>query len=873
MTVAAGTKIGVYEVLALVGAGGMGEVYRARDSKLKRDVALKILPDQFAHDTDRLARFQREAEVLASINHPGIAGIYGFEEYSGTQALVLELVEGETLEEVIRRGPVALDEALTIARQIAESLEAAHEKGVIHRDLKPANVKVTTEGRVKVLDFGLAKVFEAGDAGDMSKSPTLMSRSAPGMIIGTPSYLSPEQARGKPVDKRADIWAFGCVLYEMLTGKQAFAGETMSDVMASILARDANWEALPASIGAPVRDLIMRCLQKDPVRRLRDIGDARIEIESLIAKGSASPIPTSITSELPRRFPTALVLTALLVVLAAVNVGLVLTRQPPNLTWSGSMLGGPGAALGPRISPDGHLVAFMAWVDKTNQVAVMNPESGDWTILTHDKTHGYLSNVCWSSDGTKIYYGRIDGVPRGIFSVPALGGEERLVLENAKAPEALPDGSLLFIRTNENRRSQIYRLWPETGKIDALPAFPTASDFAAARGFHDGKAAAFLGRSAEQAPEDSSYYIYEIDLESKQTRRIVLDRSLPAELTTSTIAISSDDKFILAEAQNGDLFDIVKIPRAGGSAEIVISTTNPFNYIDAAHDGSIVVDQVSRPFGVLALTRSDTTPQTVFSTTLPVPDAPIVTLPDGRMIVQGNRNGRSHLGIAKPGESAFPFLQTTEETAVPAAPLRDDQFTFIIGSGMTRRIAVASVNDGRIIRRLEKIDGAGVNFLASSPDGRTIYYQSGKNIWSVPSADGEPHLIRPGDSMAVDPGGKYLIVQLTEKETVRFVRVPLDGGAETQLSFPEVHLANSITGNAIRSDGAIIATLAFGDFNWGLGLLHPDTGKMDRIAVDPSFDVHWPTFLPDGSIRVAGFGFNATMWRFRPTDFNGSSHK
>ena len=261
-----GQTIGSYRITAKLGAGGMGEVYRAHDTKLDRDVAIKMLPAAFAQDPERLARFEREAKVLASLNHPNIAQIYGIED----RALVMELVEGETLD-----GPLPVETALNYAKQIADALEAAHEKGITHRDLKPANVMITPAGVVKVLDFGLASVAQAstGDSGDPSNSPTLtISPNSAGMILGTAGYMSPEQARGKPVDKRADIWAFGVVLYEMLTGKRLFEGETISDTLAQVLTKEPDWEQVPAK----VRRLLQRCLEKDPAKRLRDIGDWRL---------------------------------------------------------------------------------------------------------------------------------------------------------------------------------------------------------------------------------------------------------------------------------------------------------------------------------------------------------------------------------------------------------------------------------------------------------------------------------------------------------------------------------------------------------------------------------------------------------------------
>jgi len=257
MTLDTGSRVGPYEILAPLGAGGMGEVYRALDPRLRRDVALKVLPDLFAGDAERLARFQREAHVLASLNHPNIAAIYGLEEGHGIRCLVLELIEGATLAERIAEGPIPVEEALDIARQIAEALEAAHEKGIIHRDLKPANVKVTPQGVVKVLDFGLAKALEgeaASGVSDASLSPTLTAPATQkGVILGTAAYMSPEQARGRAADRRADIWAFGVVLLEMLTGRRIFTGETISDTLAAVLRAEPEWDALPAGTPASIR--------------------------------------------------------------------------------------------------------------------------------------------------------------------------------------------------------------------------------------------------------------------------------------------------------------------------------------------------------------------------------------------------------------------------------------------------------------------------------------------------------------------------------------------------------------------------------------------------------------------------------------------
>ncbi|MGA2260704.1 MAG: protein kinase [Acidobacteriota bacterium] len=322
-----------YRITAKLGAGGMGEVYRAEDTKLKRHVAIKVLPDIFSSDPERLARFEREAKLLASLNHPNIAAIYGLEEAGGKRFLVLELVEGETLAQRIAKGPLPVDEALEVCRQIAEGLEAAHEKGIIHRDLKPANVKVTPEGKVKVLDFGLARALhDQAATADLSHSPTITeAMTRPGVVLGTAAYMSPEQARGKPIDKRADIWAFGCVLYECLTGKRAFRGDDVTEVMAKILEAEPDWSLLPANTPSSIHALLRRCLRKDSKRRQQDILDARIEIEESAAK-DAVPIQAS---PAPRRFSLLWrAACAAVLLLAVILIGVALMRYLQPATSS-----------------------------------------------------------------------------------------------------------------------------------------------------------------------------------------------------------------------------------------------------------------------------------------------------------------------------------------------------------------------------------------------------------------------------------------------------------------------------------------------------------------------------------------------------------
>jgi serine/threonine protein kinase/Tol biopolymer transport system component len=408
MTLAAGTKLGSYEVVAAIGAGGMGEVYRAHDTKLGRDVAIKVLPEAFAHDPERLSRFQREAKMLASLNHPNIATIHGLEQSGDTSYLVMELVSGETLAERVKAGPLGIEEALKIAVQIAEALEAAHEKNIIHRDLKPANVKLTPEGKVKVLDFGLAKAF-AGDAAndDPSNSPTLSAAATmQGTILGTAAYMSPEQARGKACDKRTDIWAFGCVLYELLTRGQAFHGETTTEILAAVLRGEPDWQALPDTTPLSIRALLRRCLQKEMNKRARDAGDLRIEIEEALAAPVAAETvrPAKGIRALWRR-PLILGLGALLfgAVIASLAtwnlkpspspmpVSRLTITLPPGQQLT-SLENGPALA----ISPDGTRLAYSALKGGTQQLYLRAMDSLEATPIPG--TEGAM-NPFFSPDG------------------------------------------------------------------------------------------------------------------------------------------------------------------------------------------------------------------------------------------------------------------------------------------------------------------------------------------------------------------------------------------------------------------------------------------------------------------------------------------
>ncbi len=407
-----GKTLSHYKVLEKIGQGGMGEVYRAEDTNLSREVAIKVLPEQFTQDPQRLARFEREAKLLASLNHPNIAAIHSFEHADEVHFLVLELVPGETLQERVAKGPVPVEEALEVCRQIAEGVEAAHEKGVIHRDLKPSNVKVTPEGKVKILDFGLAKAFEEETpVTDISQSPTLteeMTRA--GVILGTAAYMSPEQAKGKPVDKRADIFAFGCVLYELLTGKRVFEGETIAETIAAVLKSEPDWAALPQNIPWRIQELLRRCLTKDAHDRLPHIANVRIEIK-LALEEPATVSPTGVVNtaqpSLWRR--TVPWTVALLMGVTAVSIAFWSSSSPtvPSLRKL-VITPSPTAPLGNRrftdlaISPDGSHVVYFVGVGTRSQLYVRAMD--DLTAVALRGTEGVDREFFFSPDSKWVAF-------------------------------------------------------------------------------------------------------------------------------------------------------------------------------------------------------------------------------------------------------------------------------------------------------------------------------------------------------------------------------------------------------------------------------------------------------------------------------------
>jgi eukaryotic-like serine/threonine-protein kinase len=616
MTLVTGTKLGSYEITAEIGKGGMGEVYRARDAKLGRDVAIKVLPASFARDAERMARFEREAKVLASLNHPNIAAIYGFEDSGDAHALVMELVEGPTLADRIGGAAAAItptptglptstgtqttrkvaatqigqaraipiDEALRIARQIADALEYAHEHGIVHRDLKPANIKVSREDAVKILDFGLAKAVE-GDASsmDMANSPTLthMATQA-GVLLGTAAYMSPEQAKAKPVDRRADIWAFGCVLYEMLTGQLACQGDTVADTLAAVLKNEPDWDRLPKDTPAHIRVLLQRCLQKDPRQRLRDIGDARIALDEVLS-GTApqmAPALAEPASAWRRALPWAVAGTlviALIVVAALWRIG---SSAPLSMHFS-AVTNFAGVQAQPAISPDGRSVAFVSDRDGHYNIYVGLLSGGSLVQITHDAN--FKSRPAWSPDGSTIAYAQLnDSGLWDIWEVPALGGTPRRVILNVTDPAWSPDGkSLAYVSIADGTlwTSGVYgenarELTPRDISpflIDGRAAEPRFSP--------GGREIAFL-RLANGPYGDLAV----LNLRSGKVRAVTDDQAL-----TLSPAWSPDGRSIYFASSRGGTLNIWEIPADGGEARQITEGQGDDAQLDVPPEGRQIV--------------------------------------------------------------------------------------------------------------------------------------------------------------------------------------------------------------------------------------------------------------------------------------------
>jgi Tol biopolymer transport system component len=785
--------IGSYEIVAPIGAGAMGDVYRARDTKLNREVALKILPPLFAFDPDRLARFRREAHVLASLNHPNIGAIYGFEDSSGVHALILELVEGSTLADRIALGPLPSSEALAIGSQIAEALEAAHEKGIIHRDLKPANIKVNGGGSVKVLDFGLAKATSPDDA---RRDPTA---SREGLILGTASYMSPEQARGYSVDKRSDIWAFGCVLYEMLTGRLAFPGDTVSDTIAKILEGEPDWSALPAATPARVRRLLLRCLAKDPKQRLRDIGDVRIEIDHIdeelpgVSETRAAPA----ASAKPR---TTWLPWMALGVLAA-GVGMWEARRPVT-TLENPLANAQftlftnweGAEEGAEISPDGKFVAFLADRDGEFDMWLSQIGTEHFTNLTRDAPSlaplgSIVRKLGFSGDGSEIWFNPAPRKP--LLLMPLTGGTTRSFLEQgANTPAWSPDGTRL-----------VYFYKPPDGDDPMYVADRTGADprqlLAPRKGSHsnnpvwspDGQWIYFVSGSD---PQD------EINVDLWRLRS---SGGLPERLTEQHAAVNFpvpiDTRMVLYVARDEDWSGpwLWAIDVESKVKHRLASGVDQYTSVAASRDGRRIVATVANPSA--SLWR------------VPLLDRPA----DDR--------------------DAHPYLLPVP-TGRAFAPRFGGTSLFYL-SGRGTRDGLWNVQDGQASEAWRAVDGALFEPAAISPDGHRVAIvvrQQGKRHLSIMAADGTNRRTlaasieiegAAGQSAADwSPDGTWIVAGGRDARGSALFKIPVDGGVPQRLVegkwgnpvwSPDgkliVYAGRSVVGQVallgVRPDGASVA--------------------------------------------------------------------
>jgi serine/threonine-protein kinase len=789
-----GRKISHYNVTEKLGAGGMGEVYRATDTKLNRDVALKVLPEEFARDADRMARFKREAQVLASLNHPNIAAIYGLEESEGIRCLVLELVEGPTLAERIKQGAIPLDEALNIAKQIAEALEAAHEKGIIHRDLKPANVKVTPEGMVKVLDFGLAKALEDDPSSiDISKSPTLsVAATQAGVILGTAAYMSPEQAHGRQADKRADIWSFGVVLYEMLTGRQAFSGESISDTLASVLKLDPDWDALPSDTPAPIRKLLRRCLTKDRKQRLQAIGDARLELDEVLTGGDTESPLAAALARVPlwqRVLPWSLA-ALLLIATAFMSWGILSERSAAgSIVMHASLtIDAPVAVVPERpalaLSPDGRRLVYVGRGPRGNQLYLREMDKPGATPLSG--TEG-ASGPFFSPDGESVGFVVDEKDQMKIVSLsggaPVIAGKVPPVSKGATwGPNETilhtpsPNAGLHTLSANEGTREQLTAPDIESGERSHrwpqfLPDGQTVLFTLDRGGSFDDAAIAVLSLETRK---------YEVVLEGGSCARYV-PSGLPRAKSRGLSRAKSRGHLVFA--RNGALyavpFDLGRLSVTGNPVQILAGVaTDPST--GAAHFA------VS-PAGTLAYLpgvprspdrrlvwvnrRGEVRPTTTHQRSFFHPKLS----PDGRRVaVAVNEGSNSDIWVLDTGRDALTRLTFDPgEDFAPIWTLDGKMVTHASefeggGPMLSQTPANGSGSTVSLTPNQPTVVGSEANEPASwSPDGKTLIFNQDFTIWTLElSGDGksiinlENSFLEAGPRLS--PDGRWLAYHSNE---------------------------------------------------------------------------------------------------------------
>jgi len=841
------TRVGPYEILSLIGEGGMGEVYKARDTRLDRLVAIKFAQLRFNE------RFEREARAVAALNHPNICQIHDI----GPDYLVMEYVDGARLE-----GVESIRRLLDIAVQLADGLAAAHAAGFIHRDLKPDNVLITHDGRVKILDFGVAKHLMAAP-GDATLS---MTSTAPGRVVGTASYMSPEQARGRELDARSDQFALGLILYRLASGAHPFQRASAAETMAAIIHDEAP--PLPPGVPAPLRWIIERCLAKDPADRYESTRDLYQELRTVrdhLSETSMSAATADETRHWTRRaWVTAATGTAAVAAGGAAGALWERLRTGAPPLWSGRMLAGPAFAMAPRLSPDGQLLAFVGMTDEQTQVGVMKPDAGSWRILTDQTDAGAVLNVAWAPDGSRLYFDRYWDKARGVYMIPPLGGEPALVLENAAAPLPLPDGSIVALKSSPGVRDQMYRFWPSTGRLQALPAFVIFWRLTGAmRAVPDGSAVVFF-----RAGDGSGSALCALELASGRIRTLAPELRFEYQQgEVIAAAVSGDSRAVLIGFRSEDTYRVLSIPLDGSRSHSVLMAlpaSSALWHLDLARDGSVYLDQVSRPRALLRFSGAGASAEEAALPALAVQS--IMALDDGRIVFTGLEAGRRHLMIARPGNEPRRFLPLTDESSAPFAHVGAGALAFLAGEAARSRIALASLRDGHVIRQLS-FDAGQVHSLVASPDGGVLYYTDGNGVWSAP-ADGSagPRRIGDGTFVTVEPRGRFLYVIDVGSDPIRLLRLPLRGGAPQPIAIPE-HLrlaAQDFGSNAIDERGRLLLTMQSRD-SWFYSLVIFD-GERGSFALAPARyrgGLGSASWTADGRIVALGVGLASTLWRYR----------
>jgi serine/threonine protein kinase len=903
-----GSLLGPFEIIDRLGAGGMGEVYRAMDTRLGRDVALKVLPTELLSNSEGLKRFALEARSASALNHPNIVTIFEVGQADSSPYLAMELINGWTLRQMLETNALPVKRVLDLATQIASGLAKAHQAGIVHRDLKPENIMVSQDGFVKILDFGLAKL--QGPAFGIEGQPGA-SLTQVGSIIGTPAYMSPEQAADRPLDFRSDQFSAALVIYEMLTRRCLFQRATPVQTLSAIIQEDPlPLEGLGAAVPPPLRWAIERCLAKDPADRYGSTAELARDLKQIREKladfrtpsdrqvSQLDARPAAATSQPSTRAPMASALrdasaaptqltpapaaragkgrrvrefALVLVVALALFAGGAATGHwfrgkqvdaPPPI-WKGNLLVGPMTrVMSPRSSPDGQTLAFLTLVAGRAQVAVMKPSSGDWTVLTKRADAGSVAKVCWSRDGDKLFFDRVSDVPRGIFSIAPLGGEERSVLEDAQGPEALPDGSLLVVKRDAARNFQIHRFRPDTGVLTPLgPAVAAEGGTWSLRAFPDGKSAIFWGRLAESP--DAARRVYLLDVDSGKA--VPFAPQLPL---APPLAVGADGHSVLAFVTFGDLQEAITVSRDGQQGKVLFPVTGKPWGMDAGAGGSLIVSTLDSPAELLRFPATGGVPDQLVTMAGNLLTSP-VQLTDGGMLIPNQVLGRRRLLISAPDGQLRPFLDLAEQAMPPAALVNGNLVAFLSGGvGQPSMITVATMPEGRIVRRLEATKGIAPQSLVASPDGRTLYYVNAGSLFSIGIEGGAPRKLRPANGVAIDPREPpSLIVQLNEPDGVKLFRAPLSGGSELSILFASpLRLAPiPISGAAVGPDGRIAVTVTSPDTLFrGVALLDPATAVLERLSLVFDGDVQYPAWGSDGSLLAVGVSVRSSLWRFQP---------